>query len=50
LLTPTHGQTLANLADFKFYVAGNVAGLRVLTLKAYDVSGNALADTFADVE
>jgi len=50
LLTPTHGQTLTNLADFKFYVAGNIAGLRVLSLKAYDVGGNAVADTFADVE
>jgi hypothetical protein len=50
LLTPTHGQTLAALADFKFYVAGNVTGLRLASLKAYDVNGKPIADISADIE
>lgn len=50
LLTPTHGQTLADLSHFKFYVAGGVAGLRVAGLKAYDIAGRPIVGIAATAQ
>jgi hypothetical protein len=50
ILSPTHGQSLNNLLDFKFYVAGGVTNLRALSIKAVDINGNALTGVSAVVE
>lgn len=49
LLTPTHGQTPAQLAHFRFYIAGGISDLRVTQVKAYDVNGNPIPDIVAEV-
>jgi hypothetical protein len=50
LLTPSHGQALPHLADFKFYVAGGLAGIQVKQLKAYDVQGKPVPGISAAIE
>lgn len=40
ILTPNNGQTPTAFANFKFYVAGGLAGLTVTGVKAYDIYGN----------
>lgn len=50
LLTPTHGFTLDYLSDFKFYVAGGLASLKVTGFKAYDVSGKPVTDIAVDLQ
>lgn len=49
LLTPTHGFTLDYLTDFKFYVAGGLADLKVTRIRAYDLSGKPLTDIAVDL-
>lgn len=43
MLTPVKGVPLSSLKDFKFYVTGSVTSLNLISLKAYDVSGNPLS-------
>ena len=51
LITPTGGQTLTDAADYVFHVAaGRIAGLRIVTVAAYDVAGTRLADVVVTVE
>jgi hypothetical protein len=50
LLTPTHGETLQNIAEFKFYVAGGLANLQITGLKAYDVGGRPVKGIVADLQ
>ncbi|OGI59213.1 MAG: hypothetical protein A2V58_06185 [Candidatus Muproteobacteria bacterium RBG_19FT_COMBO_61_10] len=40
ILTPARGQALTSLLDYKFYIAGGIAGLYVTSVKAYDINGN----------
>jgi hypothetical protein len=49
LLVPTHGETLAHLSHFKFYIAGGIADLRLNQVKAYDVNGTPITDINAEV-
>jgi hypothetical protein len=50
LLTPTVGETLSQLLDYKFYIAGGIAGLTQTNLKAYDVNGNPVSGITANVQ
>lgn len=50
MLTPTHGQTLADLSQFKVYIAGGVTGLQVKSLKACDSRGNRLPGIVAEIQ
>lgn len=43
MLTPVKGTPLSLLKDFKFYVTGSVTSLNLISLKAYDASGNPLS-------
>ncbi|MDH5595081.1 MAG: hypothetical protein OEY68_11885 [Gammaproteobacteria bacterium] len=45
ILMPTKNQTLTNLKDFKFYVAGEITGLALVNAQGYDANGNAIAVT-----
>lgn len=40
IMMPTDGQPLSDLAEFKFYIAGNVTGLFITDAKGYDVDGD----------
>jgi hypothetical protein len=50
MLTPTNGQTLKQVLDFKFYIAGGITGLTQTGLKAYDVSGNPMTGVTAKIQ
>ena len=50
LLTPTTGRTPGDLLDFTIVVAGELAGLRVGTVRGYDRSGTAVAGLTATLE
>ncbi len=50
LLLPTHGQTLGDLAHFKFHIAGGVTGLQVVSVKAYDSQGKPVLGIAANLE
>ncbi|MHB8728229.1 MAG: hypothetical protein ACYC9K_04245 [Sulfuricaulis sp.] len=50
ILTPTQGKTLSQMLDFKFYVAGGIAGLAQAGLKAYDKNGNLMSGVTATVQ
>lgn len=47
ILTPAYSGSVADLADFKFYVAGGITGLYVVETRAYDVNGNTVPGVFA---
>jgi hypothetical protein len=49
VLTPAHGRTPADLSHFRFYVAGGVTGLRVLSVKAYDITGQPIVGLSATI-
>ncbi len=40
MLVPTQAKYLATMKDFKFYVAGNIAGLILTSVQAVDSTGN----------
>lgn len=40
ILMPAKGVALGNMKDFKFYVAGGVTGLSIISVKAVDINGN----------
>lgn len=44
VMTPANGQTLPHLVDFTFYLAGELPGLEVAGVRAYDVHGRLLPD------
>jgi hypothetical protein len=44
VMTPANGQTLPHLVDFTFYLAGELPGLEVASVRAYDVDGRLLRD------
>lgn len=50
MLTPVKGEPLTSLKDLKFYVTGSVTTLSLVSLKAYDVSGNPLSGFDAVIE
>jgi len=50
LLVPTHGETLAHLSHFKFYIAGGITDLLLTHVKAYDVNGIPVTDIAAEVD
>ncbi len=50
LLIPTNGQTLTQMLDFKFYIAGGITGLTQTGLKAYDINGNAMSGVTASIQ
>lgn len=47
ILTPAYSGSVADLADFKFYVAGGITGLRIVETRACDVNGNTVPGVFA---
>ena len=49
MVNPTDGQTLTQMIDFKFYVAGGITALTQVpsSLKAYDINGNLMAGAMA---
>lgn len=49
LITPSNGVLLSNISHFKFYVAGGVTGLAVVSVKAFDQNGNAVTDLLVDL-
>lgn len=40
IISPARGQALSNIHDYKFYVAGGITNLAVLSVKAVDINGN----------
>ncbi|MFA5026973.1 MAG: hypothetical protein WC713_03800, partial [Candidatus Methylomirabilota bacterium] len=50
LLTPTGGRTPTDLLDFSIVVAGDLAGLRIEGVRAYDRTGNAVPGVTATLE
>ena len=50
MLTPANGQTPGHLSHFKFYVAGNITGLQVMNVRAYDIFGNLIPNISASVQ
>ena len=52
MVTPTGGQTLTQMIDFKFYVAGGITALTQVpsSLKAYDINGNLMSGITAAVQ
>lgn len=52
VVTPANGQTLQQMAHFKFYVAGGIAGLTVSSgsPKAYDINGNLISGVSAVIQ
>lgn len=44
VMTPANGQTPPHLVDFTFYLAGELPGLEVASVRAYDVDGRLLSD------
>ena len=52
MVTPTGGQTLTQMIDFKFYVAGGITALTQVpsSIKAYDINGNLMAGVTATVQ
>ena len=52
MVTPTGGQTLTQMIDFKFYVAGGIAALTQVpsSIKAYDINGNLMAGVTAAIQ
>ena len=52
MVTPTGGQTLTQMIDFKFYIAGGITALTQVpsSLKAYDINGNLIAGVTAAVQ
>lgn len=50
MMTPANGQTPEHLTHFKFYVAGNITGLQVTLLRAYDIFGNLIPGVSASVQ
>lgn len=50
LLTPAAGETLGQMLDYKFYIAGGISGLTQTNLQAYDVNGNPIAGITANVQ
>lgn len=47
LLMPAKGSAPGSMKDFKFYVAGGIAGLQVISVKPFDVNGNPLSGVTA---
>lgn len=45
VLMPTHNQTLSDMQDFKFYVAGEITGLTLVNAQGFDSDGNTVAIT-----
>lgn len=45
ILMPTHNQVLNDMQDFKFYVAGEIIGLTLVSAQGFDTNGNAVAIT-----
>lgn len=50
MLTPSNGQTPEHISHFKFYVAGNITGLKTTHLRAYDVFGNLIPEIKAVIQ
>lgn len=49
LLMPAKRAVLGSMKDFKFYVAGGIAGLQVVNVKPFDVNGNLLSGITAAI-
>jgi hypothetical protein len=49
ILTPARGSALGNIKDFKYYVAGGVAGLQVMNVKAVDINGAPVTGVSASI-
>lgn len=49
LLTPVRDGAIGALTDFKFYVGGGVGDLALVSVRAFDVSGNPISGITADV-
>lgn len=49
ILTPAKGTVLGNMKDFKYYVAGGITGLQVVSVKAFDINGNPVTGVTAGV-
>lgn len=47
MITPPNGNTLVNVTDLKFYIAGGLTGLSQPTVTAYDINGNLIAGVTA---
>lgn len=49
ILTPAKGTVLGDMKDFKCYVAGGIAGLQVVEVKAFDINGNPVMGVTASI-
>ncbi len=49
ILTPTKTMTLTDMKDFKFYVAGDITGLQVVGVSAFDINGSPVTGVTANV-
>jgi hypothetical protein len=49
ILTPTKGQPLASIKDFKFYVAGGVTALQLTSIKAVNINGSPVMGVTANI-
>lgn len=43
ILAPANGKVLSAMTDYKFYVAGGISNLSVVSVKAVDINGNPVA-------
>jgi len=50
MLTPANGETLQQMLDYKFYIAGGITGLTQTNLKAYDVNGLPMSGVTASIQ
>jgi len=50
VITPAKTQALSSMLDYKFYVAGGIANLNVLSIKAVDSNGNSVSGVTASVD
>lgn len=45
IILPSKNQTLTDMKDFKFYIAGGITGLVLLDAQGFDVNGNSVSVT-----
>jgi hypothetical protein len=50
IIFPAKAQALSNVHDYKFYVAGGVTNLNVLSVKAVDINGNNVSGVTATID
>lgn len=43
IVAPANGKVLSSMTDYKFYVAGGITNLNIVSVKAVDINGNPVA-------